>query len=110
MILTRRFDFDIILGGRPLLIRASRNDASSTLVFSLFAGEGVLDIPAGASASFRGQTGSAAGLLSFDTGIPKVTVILTKVLTAVKGRIPFEIVLQSGNYKLVTATLYLDVR
>ena len=35
MILTRRYDLDIIPGGSPLLIRASRNDASSTLVFSL---------------------------------------------------------------------------
>ena len=35
MILTRRYNFDIVPGGPPLLIRASRNDTSSTLVFSL---------------------------------------------------------------------------
>ena len=110
MILTRRYDLDIIPGGLPLLIRASRNDASSTLVFSLLVGEGVLDIPAGASATFRGATGSISGSLTFDTGIPQVTVNLNRSLTRKVGRIPFEIVLQSGNYQLVTATLYLDVR
>ncbi|MBR3017105.1 MAG: hypothetical protein IKH57_08515 [Clostridia bacterium] len=45
MILTRNYDLDVIPGGQPLLIRVSKNDTSSTLVFSLFTGIGSLAIP-----------------------------------------------------------------
>ncbi len=110
MILCRNYNLDIMPGGLPLTIRASRNDASSTLVFSLFTGNGVMDIPADATVTFRGKTGTVSAVLSFDSGIPKVTVNLTKTLTRTAAWIPFEIVITAGNYRLVTATLYLDVR
>ena len=55
MILTRKYNLDIVPGGLPLYIRVSRKDTSSTLVFSLFAGKGVLDVPAGTTAAFRGR-------------------------------------------------------
>ena len=112
MILTRNYDLDVIPGGQPLLIRVSKNDTSSTLVFSLFTGKGILAVPVGANAVFRGAHGraSSAGVFSLDGGIPKVTVDLTADMTGTEGRIPFEIVLTSDTYTFVTATLYLDVR
>ena len=110
MILTRNYDLDVIPGGQPLLIRVSKNDTSSTLVFSLFTGKGILAVPAGANAVFRGRNASEAAVLSFTGTIPKVTIDLTEAMTAAVGMIPFEIVLTSGSYTLVTATLYLDVR
>ena len=114
MILTRRYNFDIVPGGPPLLIRASRNDTSSTLVFSLFAGEGVLQIPAGTTAVFRCPYGNAIATLSFVGGIPTITVDLTADMTGNAGWIPFEIVLTASqnevDYTLVTATMILDIR
>ncbi len=110
MILTRQYDFDIVPGGLPLLIRASHNDTSSTLVFSLFSGEGVLDIPSGATAVVQGKTANKVAAFEIIDAIPTVTVNLDKTMTGIIGLIPLEIVLSSGSYDLVTATLYLDVR
>ena len=114
MILRRKYNFDIVPGGLPLLIRVSRKDTSSTLVFSLFAGKGVLDVPAGTTAAFRGAFGSVPASFSIVDSIPTVTVNLTIEMTEKAGWIPFEIVLKSAadgeEYTLVTATLYLDVR
>jgi hypothetical protein len=114
VILRRKYNLDIVPGGLPLLIRVSRRDTSSTLVFSLFAGKGVLDVPAGTSAAFRGAFGSAPASYSVVDSIPTVTVDLTIEMTQKAGWIPFEIVLKSTadgeEYTLVTATLYLDVR
>ena len=110
MILTRNYNFDIVPGGPPLLIRASRNDTSSTLVLSLFAGKGVLDVPSGTTAVFRNTGTSSFATFSVINSIPTVTVDLTADMTGTAGWIPFEIVLTNGDYTLVTATLYLDVR
>ena len=114
MILRRKYNFDIVPGGLPLLIRVSRKDTSSTLAFSLFAGKGVLDVPAGTTAAFRGAFGSVPATFSVVNSIPTVTVDLTLDMTEKAGWIPFEIVLKSAadgeEYTLVTATLYLDVR
>lgn len=106
MILTRNYDLDVIPGGQPLLIRVSKNDTSSTLVFSLFTGIGSLAIPVGAAAAFRGKNVNESAMFSDNA----VTVSLTKAMTQFVDRIPFEIVLTSGSYTLVTATLYLNVR
>lgn len=106
MILTRHYDLDIIPGGQPLIIRVSKNDTSSALVFSLFTGNGNLAIPVGTAASFRGKGVNEAA--TFSQGA--VMVSLTKAMTQAVGLIPFEIVLSSGAHRLVTATLYLDVR
>ena len=51
MILKRNYAFDIMPGGLPLLIRASKKDTSSRLIFSLFAGRLILQ-------RFSGEKGS----------------------------------------------------
>ena len=109
MILTRNYNLDVVPGGLPLLIRVSRKDTSSTLVFSLYAGKGALDIPTGTTATVRGKA-TAPATFSIVNSIPTVTVDLTVDMTDTVGWIPFEVVLQSGEYRLVTATFYLDVR
>ena len=109
MILKRKYNLDIVPGGLPLLIRASRKDTSSTLVFSLFAGKGKLDVPEETNAVIRGKT-SVPATFTIVNGIPTVTVDLTAEMTDTAGWIPFEIVLTNDGYTLVTATLYLDVR
>ena len=110
MILTRRYELDIIPGGLPLLIRAYYKDTSSTLVFSLFTGKGKLAVPAGTTAALRCKEGSASATFALTNGIPTVTVDLTIDFTGTVGIIPCEIVLTNSEYTLVTATLYLDVR
>lgn len=110
MILTREYKFDIVPGGLPLLIRVSRKDTSSRLVFSLFAGKGVLDVPDGTTAAFRGKGVYSPASFSIVHSIPTVTVDLTLDMTQRAGWIPFEIVLTNSGYTLVTATVILDVR
>ncbi|MBQ7488206.1 MAG: hypothetical protein IJT77_11995 [Clostridia bacterium] len=110
MILTRKYDLDVVPGGLPLIIRASRNDSSSRLVFSLFAGEGTLSVPNGAAASFHGGDVDGAASLSFENGIPKVTVDLTREMTGSIGCFPFEIAVSSGGSVLVSPTIILTVR
>ena len=114
MILTRKYNLDIVPGRLPLVIRASRKDTSSTLVFSLFAGMGVLDVPVGTTAAFQGRGVNVPASFSIVDSIPTVTVDLSIEMTQKAGWIPFEIVLKSTadgeEYTLVTATLNLDVR
>jgi hypothetical protein len=110
VILRRKYNLDIVPGGLPLLIRVSRKDTSQALVFSLFAGKGVLDVPAGTSAAFRGRGVNAPASFSIVDSISTVTVDLTIEMTQKAGWIPFEIVLTSGTHTLVTSTLFLDVR
>lgn len=110
MILTRRFNLDVVPGGIPPTIRVSKKDTSSRLIFSLFAGRGVLDVPADTSAIFQGNGASTSALFSIVNAVPTVKVDLTRAMTSKVGFTPFEIVLISGIYKLVTATLYLDIK
>ena len=110
MILKRNYIFDIMPGGLPLRIRASKKDTSSRLIFSLFAGNGILSIPPDTTAFFRGKGVNTSASFAIVSGIPTVTVDLTIAMTSKVGLIPFEIVLLSSGFSLVTATLYLDVR
>ena len=110
MILRRFYTLDVLPGGFPLIIRASQNDSSSELVFSLYTGFGLLDIPSGATASVRRGSLENSCTLVQSGGLTQVTVRLTKAMTACVGLIPFELVITSGGYTLVTATFYLDVR
>ena len=109
MILKRTYKLDVVAGGSPLIIRTSRNDSSSTLVFSLFAREGVLDIPSGATAAIRGKASGSASF-SFVNGIPTIQLNLTKAMTGKAGMLPFELALTAGGHTFVTDTFYLDVR
>ena len=59
MILKRNYNLDVVPGGLPLLIRVSRKDTSSTLAFSLFAGNGALDVPAGTTDGLNGDAQNA---------------------------------------------------
>ena len=110
MILKKSFIFDVNPGGRPLRIRVSKNDSSVSFTFFLFSGIGVLDIPANTTAVFQGQVGSTTASFAFVNGVPAVVVNLTKELTHKTGLIPFEIVLTSETYTLITATIFLEVR
>ena len=110
MILKRTYDLDILPGAEPMIIRASQYDSSSRLVFYLYVGDGVLDVPSGCTVAFRGTFGSLTGSLDFVDDAPVVTVDLTRVATTDIGRAPFEIMLTTGTYKLISATHFLDVK
>ena len=116
MIITRKFNMDILPGDVPLIIRASQKDNSSVLVLKLWSRDGKLAIPAtGVTVKMRGMSlgGTACeetGTLSFVSGIPTVTVSLSRDMTTHKGMNPFELELSAPGVKLYTATFYLDVR
>ena len=116
MIITRKFNMDILPGDVPLIIRASQKDNSSVLVLKLWSRDGVLAIPtSGVTVKMRGTTHGGTdceetGTLSFVSGIPTVTVSLSRDMTSSKGMNPFELELAASGVKLYTATFYLDVR
>lgn len=119
--LTRPFSLDMTPCGVPLIINVSQYDDDQELVLSLFSSQGVLDVPSeNINATFRGTkldgNGISAGcVLDFDNdGVPFVTIKLTKQMTAIAGRNPFEVVLwQTINdvtYELPSSTFYLNVK
>ena len=116
MIITRKFNMDILPGDVPLIIRASQKDNSSVLVLTLWSRDGVLKIPTtGVTAKMQGRTlgGTVCeetGTLTFSSGIPVVTVELSRDMTKDIGMNPFELILFSSGVKLCSATFYLDVR
>ena len=116
MIITRKFNMDVLPGDVPLIIRASEKDNSSKLVLTLWSRDGVLKVPTtGVTVKIRGTTLGGTdceetGTLTFQSGIPTVTVSLTRDMTSHIGMNPFELVLSGSGVKLCSATFYLDVR
>ena len=116
MIITRKYNLDILPGGVPLIIRASQKDNSSVLKMSLRSRDGILQIPSsGLTAKMKGKTlgGTSCtsnGTISIVNNIPVVTVSLPRSMTSDIGMNPFELELSGSGVKLVTATFYLDVR
>ena len=110
MILSRKYNLDIVPGKHPQIFRVSRGDSSSLLVFTLYASEGVLDIPDTAAVVIRSAVSETECSLVFFRGEPMVYAPLTRGLTSQRGMIPVELVLTDGGISLITATFYLDVR
>lgn len=116
MIITRKFNIDILPGDVPLIIRASQKDNSSVLKLKLWSRDGVLKIPTtGITAKVQGTTlgGTSCeetGTLTFVSGVPIVTIELNRDMTGDIGLNPFELVLSGSGVKLCSATFYLDVR
>ena len=117
--LTRTYELDMVPGGIPLSIHLSQYDSDVTLVFQLYASQGVLDIPsANVTAEIRGTkldgNGiSAAAVFAYANGIPTVTVQVTKQMTAIAGKNNFELVLTASSggseFDLPSANFYLDI-
>ena len=118
--LTRTYDIDVVPGGIPVKIHLSQYDSDVTLIFRLYASNGVLDIPnENVTALIRGtkrdRNGiSAEGTFAYIDGVPTVTVRVTKQMTAVDGENIYELILKAvgtGNitYDLPTANFYFIV-
>lgn len=117
--LTRTYELDMVPGGIPLSIHLSQYDSDVTLVFQLYASQGVLDIPtANVTAEIRGTkldgNGiSAAATFAYANDIPTVTVQVTKQMTAIAGKNNFELVLTAASggseFDLPSANFYLDI-
>ena len=116
MIITRKFNIDILPGDVPLIIRASEKDNSSVLKLRLWSRDGVLKVPASGvtvkmcGTTLGGTSCEVTGTLTFVSGIPIVTVSLSRDMTKDIGMNPFELVLSGSGVKLCSATFYLDVR
>ncbi|MBR3202234.1 MAG: hypothetical protein IKF60_01465, partial [Solobacterium sp.] len=117
--LQRTYELDMVPGGIPLSIHLSQYDSDVTLIFQLYASQGILAIPnEGVTATIRGTkldgNGiSAEAVFSFVDSIPTVTVQVTKQMTAIAGKNTFELLLKatsgSSEYDLPSANFYLDV-
>lgn len=117
MKLKRAYDLDVVPGGMPQIIRLSKGNSATEITFSLYAGNGTLDIPSAAKPYIRGKgmNGEILCAHSYRLKQPyKVIVNLTKEITGKAGRRPFEIVLRAKengvDYTLVTATFIFDIR
>ena len=90
--LQRTYELDMVPGGIPLSIHLSQYDSDVTLIFQLYASQGILAIPnEGVTATIRGTkldgNGiSAEAVFSFVDSIPTVTVQVTKQMTAIAGK------------------------
>ena len=117
--LTRTYDIDVVPGGIPVKIHLSQYDSDVTLVFKLYASNGVLDVPSqNVTAKIRGTKNDRNGIsadadFSIVDGVPTVTVQVTKQMTAIAGDNVYELVLTAtgGNntYDLPTANFYFVV-
>ena len=117
--LKRTYELDMVPGGIPLSIHLSQYDSDVTLVFQLYASQGILDIPSdGVTAQIRGTKLDGNGIsaeCSFEIldDVPTVTAHMTKQMTAIAGKNTFELVLTavSGNttYNLPSANFYLEI-
>lgn len=117
--LTRTYELDMVPGGIPLSIHLSQYDSDVTLIFQLYASQGVLAIPANnVTAEIRGTKRdgngySAEATFAYADDIPTVTVQVTKQMTAIAGKNNFELVLTAASggseYDLPSANFYLDI-
>ena len=117
--LSRTYELDMVPGGIPLSVHLSQYDSDVTLIFQLFASQGILDIPSsGITAAIRGTKRDGNGIsaeadFAFVDSIPTVTVRVTKQMTAIAGKNNFELVLTTSSgdnsYELPSANFYLDV-
>ena len=117
--LTRTYDLDMVPGRLPLSIHLSQYDSDVTLVFKLYASQGVLDIPSsGVTAKIRGTKLDGNGIsadatFAYVDDIPTVSAQVTKQMTAIAGRNEFELVLtatvSSSEFDLPSANFYLDI-
>ena len=116
--LSRPFKLDLVPGGVQLMIHVSQYDDDQELVLSLYSSQGTLDVPdTGVTASIRGTKPDGNGIsnpcdFELVSGVPTVTVQLTKQMTAIAGKVPFEIVLWAEDanedvFELPSATFYL---
>ena len=119
--LIRPFSLDMVPNGVPLQIHVSQYDSDQQLAFSLFSSQGTLTVPtSGVTAAIRGTKVDGNGIsnacgLTFANDVPVVTVQLTKQMTAIAGKNPFEIVLTATDvddtsYELPSSTFYLLVK
>lgn len=111
MMYTNQVPIDIVPGGEPPVIHVSQYDAGSrTFNFALFATDGELEIPVGATASIEGTKPDGNGFdieAAIDGNI--VTVTLTEQMAAVAGRVPCKIVVEQGGTTILTETFILKV-
>ena len=109
--ITYTYDLDITPGGVPLSIHASQyDDSSRTYKFRLFSSAGALALPTGVTATIRG-TKPDGTVFSYDASImnTQVSVVLTKQMTAVAGKVRCELVLYLGETELGTANFNLVI-
>lgn len=119
--LVRPFSLDMVPGGVSLQIHVSQYDSDQRLDISLFSSQGTLTVPASnVTAAIRGTKADGNGIsnactITFENGVPVVSVQITKQMTAVAGKSSFEIVLTAtdsndNSYELPSATFYLIVK
>ena len=102
---------DVVPGGEPQRFSISQGDKQSrTLAFTLFAGDGALDLPQGATVTLEGKKPDGSSLIVGGSlaGIG-ARFLLPESAARVPGQIPCNVVIRSGTQRLYTETFFLVV-
>lgn len=103
-------DIDIASIGQMPVIKLSQYDSDFTLVFNLYASNGVFDLQSGTTAEIRGTKTDGNGYsadVTVDVNARTVTVTGDQQMTAAAGRNIYEIVLKKGDKELNTVNFIL---
>lgn len=108
--ITYEYDLDVTPGGVPVCVNLSQYDENYELIFNLFSSKGTLKIEDGTTARIRGTKKDGAGY-SADVVIAETSIVVSgnKQMTAIAGKHPYEIKLESEGKELNTANFWVYV-
>lgn len=107
-----RYNLDMTPGRPPLEIPMKQYDSDFSIVFNLISRKGDLDLETGTAARIRGTKSDGYGYsvaATIDLINKTVTAAGDEQMTAVVGRMPFELAILKETKVLSTATFFLKI-
>ena len=108
-----RYTIDMTPGREPVEIPLKQYDSDFTIIFALKSRNGEMTLESGTTVKIRGTKTDGTGysvLQTLDLEARTVTVTGDVQMTAVSGRMPFELCLMKGDKEINTATFFLNVQ
>lgn len=106
------YSIDMTPGRPPIEIPMKQFDSDFFIVFNLVSRKGELDLETGTTARIRGTKSDGYGYsvaATIDLTNKTVTAAGDEQMTAVVGRMPFELAILKGTKVLSTATFFLKI-
>lgn len=108
--ITYEYDLNMSSGWIPLEFNLKQYDSDFTLIFNLFSNKGTLNVSSGTTVKIRGTKPDGRGFSASATiSGSVVTVTGDQQMTAVAGRVRFELTLTKNNKELNSATFIVNV-
>lgn len=108
---TQTIAIDVVPGAKPPELHISQYDKGSrTINFMLYASDGSLSIPSGATASINGTKPDGTGFDYVATiSGTTITATLTEQMAAVAGKVPTKLIVENNGEKLLTQKILIIV-